>query len=70
MEKIDLSNQDIDDIALAKVCDWLVRSRSNVEILKLSRNRITDAGLKHLLKCLQNKPMIHTLNITYNNLSS
>lgn len=50
-DKLDMSNQgtnheslklDLDDSDLLQICEWLQHSKSNIEIIKLAKNKISD----------------------------
>lgn len=61
-EKVDLSNRNLDDSNIKDICDDL---SANVEILKLSRNKISNKGLEYLLQRLKNSN-VHTINLSNN----
>jgi hypothetical protein len=58
---------DLNDWDLIQFCEWLENSNSRVEILKLTRNKITDTGFEILFNVLTKKESLHTLNLTSNN---
>ncbi|CAD8192795.1 unnamed protein product [Paramecium octaurelia] len=66
IEKLDLTNQNLNDLDLLDLLKLIQRSASQIEILKLTKNRITDNGFSHLLTLLLKRSDIHTLNLSNN----
>ncbi|CAD8113972.1 unnamed protein product [Paramecium primaurelia] len=66
IEKLDLTNQNLSDPDIQDLIILIQKSNSQIEILKLTKNRITDIGLDYLLTLLMKRSDIHTLNLSNN----
>ncbi|CAD8126908.1 unnamed protein product [Paramecium sonneborni] len=66
IEKLDLTNQNLNDSDIQELIKLIQQSTSQIEILKLGKNRITDIGFDKLLTLLLKRSDIHTLNLTNN----
>ncbi|CAK63496.1 unnamed protein product (macronuclear) [Paramecium tetraurelia] len=66
IEKLDLTNQNLNDQDVQELIKLVQQSTSQIEILKLGKNRISDIGFDKLLTLLLKRSDIHTLNLSNN----
>ncbi|CAD8201809.1 unnamed protein product [Paramecium pentaurelia] len=66
IEKLDLTNQNLNDQDIQELIKLIQQSTSQIEILKLGKNRISDIGFDKLLSLLLKRSDIHTLNLSNN----
>ncbi len=66
MDTVNLTNCNLDDSDIEKLCFGLKQLNHKIGILKLAKNKISDNGLRVLVKSIDAQSSIHTLNLTSN----